>query len=382
MVAVFCVIILCGIYPAILWGIGQTLWPFQVNGSILNGPDGKPVGSLLVAQPFTKDEYFQPRTSAASYDATASASSALAVSNYTLRDRVARSIGPIAVYSGGPKKGQQVAPDVEAWFHADKFGGKPGIVAQWADAHNSFAQGWVKADPTHAGFADAWAKANPEVVAQFVKDNPGTPEPTPSDLAVVFFERFSKDHPEMFPSSVTRPGPDGKDVTEIEPVKEGSNIQSMFFEMWREDHPDAPLQDVPGDYVTASGSGLDPDITLQNVEFQLDRVAAKWATDLERDPPQVKQEIETLLRSHTFSPGGGLFGEPIVNVLELNSSCVGATAPPPDAEIAPAPVAWQTPAMRRKDGAASDFGFPGPSLLGPIQSLFGRINSLFGRLGN
>jgi K+-transporting ATPase ATPase C chain len=164
----FAVVLLCGIYPAILWAIGQTIWPFQVNGSIVNGPDGKPVGSLLVAQPFTKDEYFQPRPSAASYDGTASSSSALAVSNYALRDRVARSIGPIAVYSGGPKKGQPVAPDVEAWFQADKFGGQPGIVAQWADLHNSLAQGWVTADPTHATYVDEWAKAHPEVVAQFV----------------------------------------------------------------------------------------------------------------------------------------------------------------------------------------------------------------------
>jgi potassium-transporting ATPase KdpC subunit len=314
----FAVVLLCGIYPGILWGIGQTLWPFQVNGSVVNGPDSKPVGSLLVAQPFTKDEYFQPRPSAASYDATASASSGLAVSNYMLRDRAARAIGPVAVYSGGPKKGQAVAPDVEAWFQTDKFGGQPGIVAHWADAYNPLAQGWVTGDPTHAAYVDAWAKANPDVVTQFVKDNPGTPQPKASDLAVVFFEHFSKDHPGMFPSSVTHPGPDGKDVTEIAPVKEGSDIQSMFFEMWREDHPDAPLQDVPGDYVTASGSGLDPDITLENAEFQLDRVAAKWAADLKRDPAQVKQEIETLLHTHAFSPGGGLFGEPIVNVLELN----------------------------------------------------------------
>jgi K+-transporting ATPase ATPase C chain len=314
----FAVVLVCGIYPAILWGIGQTLWPFQVNGSIVDGPDGKPVGSLLVAQPFSKDEYFQPRPSAASYDASASASSGLAVSNYTLRDRAARAIGPVAVYSGGPKKGEPVAPDVEAWFQADKFGGQTGIVAQWADAHNSLAQGWVTADKTHADYIDAWAKAHPDVVAQFVKDNPATPEPKASDLAVVFFENFSKDHPGMFPSSVTHPGPDGKDVTEIAPVKEGSDIQSMFFEMWRAEHPDAPLQDVPGDFVTASGSGLDPHITLQNAEFQLDRVAAKWATDLKRDPAQVKREVENLLQSHAFSPGGGLFGEPIVNVLELN----------------------------------------------------------------
>jgi K+-transporting ATPase ATPase C chain len=314
----FAVVLVCGIYPGILWAIGQTFWPFKVNGSVVNGPDGKPVGSLLVSQPFTKDEYFQPRPSAASYDATASASSALAVSNYALRDRVARAIGPIAVYSAGPKQGKLVAPDVEAWFQSDKFGGKPGIVAQWADAHNSLAQAWVTADPTHAAYVDAWSKTHPDVVAQFVKDNPGTPKPQASDLAVVFFEHFSKDHPGMFPSSVTHKGPDGKDLTEIAPVKEGSDIQSMFFDMWRQDHPDAPLANVPGDYVTTSGSGLDPDITLENAEFQLDRVAGKWAQDLKRNPAQVKSEIQALLQSHAFSPGAGLFGEPLVNVLELN----------------------------------------------------------------
>jgi K+-transporting ATPase ATPase C chain len=314
----FAVVLVCGIYPGILWGIGQTLWPFQVNGSIINGPDGKPVGSLLVAQPFTKDEYFWPRPSAASYDGTASSSSALAVSNYALRDRVARSIGPIAVYSAGPKKGQLVAPDVEKWFQGDKFGGKPGIVAQWADAHNSLAQAWVTGDPTHAAYVAAWSKAHPAIVAQFIKDNPGTPKPQASDLAVVFFDHFSKDHPGMFPSAVTHKGPNGKDVTEIMPVKEGSDIQSMFFEMWREDHPNAPLANIPGDYVTASGSGLDPDITVENAEFQLDRVAGKWAQDLKRDPAQVKSEIEAMIKAQTFSPGDGFFGAPIVNVLELN----------------------------------------------------------------
>jgi K+-transporting ATPase ATPase C chain len=314
----FAVVLVCGIYPAILWGIGQTFWPFEVNGSIVNGPDGKPVGSLLAAQPFTKDEYFWPRPSAASYDATASSSSALSVSNYALRDRVARTIGPVAVYSAGPKKGQPVAPDVEAWFQANQFGGKPGIVAQWADLHNSLAQAWVTADPTHAAYIDAWSKKHPDVVAQFVKDNPGTPKPQTSDLAMVFFEHFSKDHPGMFPSAVTHKGSGGKDVTEIIPVKAGSDIQSMFFDMWRQDHPDAPLANVPGDYVTTSGSGLDPDITLENAEFQLDRVAGKWAQDLHRDPAQVKTEIQALLQSHAFSPGGGLFGERLVNVLEVN----------------------------------------------------------------
>jgi len=314
----FSVVIVCGIYPLALWAIGQTVFPFQANGSILLGPDGKPVGSLLIAQPFTKDEYFQPRPSAASYDASASASSALAASNYALRNRVATALGPIVKYKSGPKAGQAVAPDIEAWFQQDSFGGQPHIVAQWADNHNSLAQGWVNADPTHGKYVDEWGKKHPTEVAQFIKDNPGTPEPKAPDLAVVFFESFSKENPGRFPSAVTHQLAGGKSETDIEPVKDGSDIQSNFFDMWRQDHADADLQDVPGDMVTTSGSGLDPHITLQNAEFQLDRVASKWATDTKRDPGQVHKEIEDLLQQDAQAPFGGLVGEKIINVLEVN----------------------------------------------------------------
>ncbi|MGD0564983.1 MAG: potassium-transporting ATPase subunit C [Roseiarcus sp.] len=314
----FGVVILCGIYPGVLWVIGQTLFPFQANGSIVRGDDGKVIGSLLVAQPFSKDEYFQPRPSAASFDATASTSSGYGASNYALRDRVARVIGPIATYSAGDKKGQAVAPDVEAWFQADKAGGNPHIVGQWADAHNSLAQGWVTGDPTHAAYVDDWTKAHGDVVKDWIKSNPGTPQPKASDLAVVFFKTFSNEHPGMFPSSVTKTGSDGKPVTDIEPVNAGSDVQSIFFDMWRQDHPDAPLNDVPGDLVTASASGLDPHITLANAEFQLDRVAAKWADDKKRDVADVRKEIEAILQEKTSAPWGGLIGEKLINVLEVN----------------------------------------------------------------
>src|ERR1700723_761025 len=139
-------VLVCAIaYPVAVWAIAQAFFPFTANGSMVNGPDGKPVGSLLIAQPFIKDEYFWPRPSAPSYDASASASSALAPSNYLLRDRVARMLGPIVTYASGSKKGQLVAPDVEAWFQQDRYQGAPHIVAQWADNHKELTQTWVSA---------------------------------------------------------------------------------------------------------------------------------------------------------------------------------------------------------------------------------------------
>jgi K+-transporting ATPase ATPase C chain len=315
---VFSVVICCIVYPLAMWAIGQTIFPFQANGSMLKGPDGTVVGSKLIAQPFTKDEYFQPRPSSPSYDASASGSSSLAPSNYALRDRVARVLGPIVQYKGGAKAGKPVAPDVEQWFQKDNFQGKPHIVAQWADLHNSLASAWVGADPKNGAYVDGWAKKKPAVVAQYIKGNPATPKPKAADLAVVFFKDFSVEFPGKFPSAVTKKGADGKDLTVIEPVKEGSDVQSIFFDMWRQEHPDADLQDIPGDLVTASASGLDPHITLQNAEYQLDRVAAKWAVNLKKDPASVRKEIEQIVQQNASAPFNGLAGEKFVNVLELN----------------------------------------------------------------
>jgi K+-transporting ATPase ATPase C chain len=145
-----------------------------------------------------------------------------------------------------------------------------------------------------------------------------TPQPKAPDLAILFFENFSQDHPGMFPSAVTQTGADGKPQTSIQPVKEGSDIQSTFFDMWRQENPQADLQDVPGDLVMASGSGLDPDITLENAEFQLDRVAGKWADDTKRVAADVRKEIDQILQANASAPFGGLAGEKFVNVLEVN----------------------------------------------------------------
>ena len=88
--------------------------------------------------------------------------------------------------------------------------------------------------------------------------------------------------------------------------------------MWLAEHPKVELQDVPGDLVTTSGSGLDPHITLDNAMFQLDRVAGAWAKKSGGDEAKIHGEIQQLLKSKSAAPLGGLAGEPFVDVLEVN----------------------------------------------------------------
>jgi K+-transporting ATPase ATPase C chain len=311
--------LLCSVlYPLVLLGIGQTVFRDKAQGSLLTDAKANPLGSRLIAQPFTADEYFQPRPSAASYNAAASGASNWGASNYLLRDRVANQLGPTVKYRSGPKKGQPVGPDIETWFQKDQFDGKPGIVAQWAALHSAVAQNWVKGDKLKSAYVADWQKAHPAEVADWIRTNPGTPDPKPEDLAVPFFTDFSKSYPGTFLIAVEHKTPDGKTEKKIEPVKEGTNIQAAYFDMWLQEHNDADLEHVPADMVMASGSGLDPNITLSNALWQLDRVAAAWAKKNGADETSLHREIEQLLRDKSYSPLGGLFGVPLVNVLEVN----------------------------------------------------------------
>ncbi|MBV9125879.1 MAG: potassium-transporting ATPase subunit C [Planctomycetes bacterium] len=88
--------------------------------------------------------------------------------------------------------------------------------------------------------------------------------------------------------------------------------------MWLQEHGDANLEKIPADMVMASGSGLDPDITLKNALYQLDRVAGKWAEKTKGDKDQIADEIKDLLNQKAHAPLGGLAGVPLVNVLEMN----------------------------------------------------------------
>lgn len=315
-------ILLCSVvYPLVLLGIGKTVFRSQAQGSLIPGPNGTVVGSRLIAQPFAADEYFQPRPSAASYNGAASGASNWGASNYQLRDRVARALGPIVKYKSGPRKGQPVGPDVETWFREKDRSipaGEPGLVARWASDHPTLAQNWVKADKLNADYVARWQQGHAAEVAAWKKDNPDTPEPKPEDLAAPFFQSYSKDFRGTFPVAAESKSPDGQSVKRIELARGGPDIQGIFFDMWRQEHPDVALEDVPADLVMASGSGLDPHITLQNAHYQLDRVVDAWAKKTKADPAAVRSEIEKILTEKQEAPLGGLVGVPLVNVLEVN----------------------------------------------------------------
>lgn len=67
---------------------------------------------------------------------------------------------------------------------------------------------------------------------------------------------------------------------------------------------------IPADMVTASGSGLDPDISPEAAEAQAERVAAARGITIEK--------VRALIAEHTQGRQWGVFGEPRVNVLHLN----------------------------------------------------------------
>jgi K+-transporting ATPase ATPase C chain len=103
-VTIIGVIILCGAYPVVVWGLGQTLFHYQANGSLITGKDGTVYGSEIIGQAFSDDQYFNSRPSAAGagYDASNSSATNLGPTSQKLHDSIQAAVVAYRKQNGMP----------------------------------------------------------------------------------------------------------------------------------------------------------------------------------------------------------------------------------------------------------------------------------------
>ena len=182
--------VICGlIYPTLMIGLSQVIFPHQANGSLIE-MDGKVIGSELVGQDFTDERLFHCRPSAVNYNT-------FTQNEKESNEQVLPSSGSENLASSNPKLEKRINDDVE----------------------------------------------------EFLQENP----------------------------TIKR-------------------------------------EDIPADIITASGSGLDPHISVDAANVQIDRVSKK--THISKDV------LKKLIKDNTENKLFGIFGEEKVNVLQLNLSLI------------------------------------------------------------
>lgn len=78
----------------------------------------------------------------------------------------------------------------------------------------------------------------------------------------------------------------------------------------KRENPKLNVNKIPLDLITNSGSGLDPDISIQAAEFQIPRIVKETGIS--------EQKLRQLIKNNTADRSLGIFGEQRVNVLQLN----------------------------------------------------------------
>lgn len=110
----------------------------------------------------------------------------------------------------------------------------------------------------------------------------------------------------------------GYDATSSSGSNLGPSSKALVDRVAASVHSEAAQGPVPVDLVTASGSGLDPDISVAAADYQIDRVARESRVSVDA--------VRALVREHTIPRQLGLLGEPRVRVLELNLALQAAQA--------------------------------------------------------
>jgi len=243
-------VVLCGLYPLVVWGAGQLFFPHQANGSLIESADRKIIGSEWLGQNFTSAKYFQPRPSSAGtgYDAANSSGSNLGPTSKKLINGTTKSTALPGQEAGTFIPG----PDVV------DFDGIKLRVLSYCESNG--------------------------IPYELIQDE------KPVDPKTFKTDKGEYDQVKLIAAF----NDDAKPLT----IKPGSLI--------------------PGDAVTASGSGLDPHISVRNALLQASRVAKERGLS----DDVVKGEIAKA----TAGPSLGILGDPGVNVLTLNVALDKLTA--------------------------------------------------------
>jgi potassium-transporting ATPase KdpC subunit len=91
-IAATTMLVCCGIYTLVILGIGRIVTPQTADGSLVKDDHGQIIGSALIAQKFSRPQYFWPRPSAVDYNAAASGGSNLSPAGSAVAQRTVKLI--------------------------------------------------------------------------------------------------------------------------------------------------------------------------------------------------------------------------------------------------------------------------------------------------